>query len=66
VPHACAFASGPMQAGYSCHVRMTQHDVNVMCCSNSSTPHWPLQGELSSAPGSASAARTAAASAADI
>ena len=28
---------------------MTQHDVNMMCCSNSSAPHWPLQGMLSSA-----------------
>jgi hypothetical protein len=39
----------PDAAGQGCHVCMTQHDVNVMCCSNFSTPHWLLQGVLSSA-----------------
>jgi hypothetical protein len=38
-------------------VRITQHDVNVMWCSNSSTAHWPLQGVLSSPLGLASAAQ---------
>ena len=31
--HKCAFASGPMQAGQGRHVRMTQHDVTIVCSS---------------------------------